>query len=107
MKTKKYLIVTALLILILGSAAPLAFAKPDNPNGKVMLKGTIDSISASSLMVKSAGSDWLINISPDTKFIQTGGISDFNIGDAIDVNGTINQANVWTIDASMIHKMVR
>ncbi len=73
------------------------------PTGKVLLRGTIDSVSATSLTVKSWGGDWTINVPASAGVMPQGvALSSFHQGDFVGVHGTVNQSSSWTIDATLV-----
>jgi hypothetical protein len=71
--------------------------------GKVLLRGTIVSVSTNSITVKSWGGDWTINVPTSAQVLPQGiALSSFQVGDFIGVQGTINQGANWTIDATLV-----
>ncbi|MBI3633210.1 MAG: hypothetical protein HY226_02875 [Candidatus Vogelbacteria bacterium] len=75
------------------------------PKGNALLRGTIDSIASSSLVGKSWGGNWTVNFSSSTKLMPND-IAQFKAGDFIGVQGIVNQASPWTIDATIIRNKV-
>lgn len=77
-----------------------------NPSGHAALRGTIDSVGANSLAVKSWGGLWTVNIASSTKSVRKFGgaanLSEFQKGDWVEAQGKINESAVWTIDATMV-----
>lgn len=73
------------------------------PAGKVLLRGTIDSVSATSITVKSWGGDWTINVPTTAQVLpQDVALSSFQQGDFVGVQGTINSSGSWTVDATLV-----
>lgn len=72
------------------------------PKGRTLLRGTVSTVGASSLIVKSWGGDWVVNISASTKLTPRSDIAQFNSGDFVGVQGSVNQSAVWTIDATLV-----
>lgn len=75
------------------------------PNGKALLRGTIDSVATSSLIVKSWGGNWTVNFSSSTELMPND-IAQFKVGDFIGAQGTVNRTSPWTIDARLIRNRV-
>lgn len=73
------------------------------PAGRVLLRGNVDSVSATSITVKSWGGDWTVNV-PTTAEVMPRDVAltDFKQGDFVGVQGTVNQSSGWTIDASLV-----
>ncbi len=73
------------------------------PAGKVLLRGTVDSVSATSITVKSWGGGWTINIPASAQVMPQGlALSGFQQGDFVGVQGTINSSASWTVDATLV-----
>ncbi|HVB19851.1 MAG TPA: hypothetical protein VNF51_01005 [Candidatus Paceibacterota bacterium] len=73
------------------------------PGGNILLRGTVDSVSSDSVMVKSWGGDWTVNVPTTAKVLPQGiALSDFQTGDFVGVQGTVDQTSAWTIDAKLI-----
>ncbi len=71
--------------------------------GKVLLRGTIDSVSATSITVKSWGGDWTVNVPTTAQVMPQGAaLSSFQQGDFVGVQGTINSSGNWTVDATLV-----
>lgn len=74
-----------------------------NPRGRVLLRGTVDSVSAGSLTVKSWGGSWTVNVSSASKVLPNGtALSSFQQGDFVGVEGTVSQDASLTIDAALV-----
>jgi hypothetical protein len=72
-------------------------------NGKVLLRGTIDSVSGSTLTVKSWGGDWTINVPASAEvFPAAATLASFKVGDFIGIQGSVNQNASWTVDATLV-----
>ena len=122
MISKKYII--ASVVTILFSSTMVVFAEDSNqqtikpihteeiklpqmvvqigPDGRTLLRGTIDTVGSTSLTVKSWGGNWIINISSSTKLMPTTDISKFKAGDFVGVQGVATTSGTWAIDASLI-----
>ncbi|MHB8710582.1 MAG: hypothetical protein ACYC6X_03480 [Minisyncoccota bacterium] len=73
------------------------------PNGKALLRGTIDSVSAASITVKSWGGDWVVNIPSSAQVLPQGAtLASFQTGDFVGVQGTVDQSTSWTVNASLV-----
>ena len=74
-----------------------------SPRGRALLRGTVDSVSADSLTVKSWGGSWTINVSSASKVLPNGAaLSSFQQGDFVGVEGTVSQDSSLTIDATLV-----
>ena len=75
-------------------------------SGKVMLRGTLQSVGTNSIVVTSWGGSWTVNIGSDAKLVRRFGgassLSEFQAGDDIQVNGAISRAAAWTVDAKIV-----
>ncbi|MDE1925190.1 MAG: hypothetical protein KGH79_03345 [Patescibacteria group bacterium] len=72
-------------------------------NGKVLLRGTVDSVTATSITVKSWGGDWTINVPASAQVMPQGAaLSSFQTGDFVGVQGTVNSSASWTVDATLV-----
>lgn len=73
------------------------------PGGKALLRGTVGSVSASSVTVKSWGGDWTVNVSSSAQVLPQGAaLSSFQTGDFVGVQGTVDSSASWTVDATLI-----
>lgn len=75
------------------------------PAGRVLLRGTIDTISSGSLTVKSWGGDWTVNVGAGAQVLPAAAGNDlaqFKTGDYVGVQGTVSQSASWTIDATLV-----
>lgn len=94
---------------VTGTTPPVT-ANPTEPmvlqvgqRGRVLLRGTIDSVSTASITVKSWGGDWTINVSPSTQILPQGAsLSSFQQGDFVGVEGTVDQSANFTVDATLV-----
>ena len=109
MNIKKYLVISVLVLLPLVCMSTLALAlyQPPmivqiNANGGITLRGNIAAIAANNLTVKSWGGSWSINILPSTNFMPGKDMSQFQIGDFVGVQGSMNQSSPWDIDATLV-----
>lgn len=116
MSRKAAKIAAALSIIGSFATAGVAFAQatapaaPSQPtvlevgrNGKILLRGTIDSTSSGSVTVKSWGGDWTVNVPTSALVLPQGSsLSSFQQGDFVGVQGTIDTSANWTVDATLI-----
>lgn len=126
MNTKKYALAALALSLLIGIAflAPvkadedkgigmmvrdLAKEKHERPivvqisaSGNILLRGTVESVAADSLMVKTWGGTWKVNVSTNTKLTPETSLSQFKAGDFVGVQGQVSQAASLTIDARLV-----
>ena len=122
MISKKYIIASVVTILL--SSTMVVFAEDSNkqlikpvhveemkatqmvvqigPEGRTLLRGTIETIGSGSLTVKSWGGNWIVNISSSTKLMPTTDMSKFKTGDFVGVQGMATTSGTWVIDASLI-----
>lgn len=73
------------------------------PAGRALLRGTVSSVGTNSLIVKSWGGDWIINVSSSTALApRAADMTQFAVGDFVGVNGVASTAAAWTIDATLV-----
>ena len=73
------------------------------PQGRVLLRGTVDSVSTTSITVKSWGGDWTVNVPSTAQIMPRGAVlTNFHHGDFVGVQGTVSSIGSWTIDASLV-----
>lgn len=73
------------------------------PGGKVLLRGTVNSVSTNSLNVKSWGGDWTVNVLASAELMPQGiALSAVKQGDFVGVQGTVDQSASWTVSASLV-----
>lgn len=70
--------------------------------GRTLLRGTVATAGTNSLTVKSWGGDWVVNVSSSTKLTSGSDMTQFQTGDFVGVQGSINQSAAWTIDATLV-----
>jgi hypothetical protein len=73
--------------------------------GKVLMRGTIASITSGGLTVTSWGGAWTVNVGTGVQVLPTAAGNDltqFKVGDLVGVQGTVSQAANWTIDATLV-----
>lgn len=112
---EKYILYTGLVASIVGGTTSFVLAQSNftsyirpamvlqiGSNGNTLLRGTIEAVGTENLTVKSWGGNWIINISPSTKFVPSGDITQFKVGDFVGVQGSVNQNALWTIDATLV-----
>ncbi len=130
MDTKKYIVSAGVVVALLAGVSSLAFAENMTGNvsemmkvkesremavragtemvlninhqGKVLMRGTIESVGTNSIMVKSWGGSWTVNIGTDAKLLPGTDMSQFKAGDFVGVQGSINESLAWTVDATII-----
>ncbi len=76
-----------------------------NGNGKVLLRGTIASISSGVLTVNGWGGVWTVDVGSSAEVLPAAAgndLSEFKTGDYVGVQGTVSQAAPWTIDATIV-----
>lgn len=74
-----------------------------NPRGKVLLRGTVEAVSANSLTVTGWGGSWTINVPVSAKIVPNGmALSSFQQGDFVGVEGTVSQDASFTVDATLV-----
>ncbi|MGC9046840.1 MAG: DUF5666 domain-containing protein [Minisyncoccia bacterium] len=73
-----------------------------NNSGHVLLRGTVSAVNSNSLNVKSWGGEWTINVNDNTKLEPKTGLSSFNVGDEVGVQGVVDNNNAWTINANLV-----
>ena len=93
------------------TVAPVATTASEQPilqvvaAGKVLLRGTIASISGTTLTVNSWGGTWTVDIASGASILPAaanGNISQFSTGDFVGVQGTVSQSANWTINANLV-----
>ncbi len=74
-----------------------------NKAGNVLIRGTVNSVSANSLTIKSWGGEWTINVPSGATVLPQGtALSSFAAGDFVGVQGTVNTTANWTVDATLV-----
>ena len=87
------------------SSIPSEMLLQVNKSGKVLLRGTLDSVSSGVLTVKSWGGDWTVNVGSSAEVLPAvlgNDITQFKTGDMVGVQGMISGNGSWTIDASVV-----
>ena len=107
---------------MMGTAAPTnsqgmrmmgeGMMKPPKPvevtitaKGDITLRGTVQSVSSTSLTVKTWGGVWTINIGPSTTLLPTNDLSKMLVGDFVGVIGTVSQDS-QTVAATYVRDWV-
>lgn len=77
------------------------------PAGRALLRGTLVSVGSGSIVVKSWGGNWNVNVPQGAEVLprvtgNSSDISSFAVGDQIGVNGTAASDAVWTINARIV-----
>jgi Domain of unknown function (DUF5666) len=73
--------------------------------GKATLRGTIVSTGGNSLMVKSWGGNWTVNVNTPTEILPAAfgrDLTQFKAGDFVGVQGMVSQTASLTIDATVV-----
>ncbi|MDE2020812.1 MAG: hypothetical protein KGJ13_10795 [Patescibacteria group bacterium] len=73
--------------------------------GKVLLRGTVASVSAGSLTVTSWGGAWTVNVGSGAEVLPVAAGNDlaqFKVGDYVGVQGTVSRSAIWTVDATLV-----
>ncbi len=76
-----------------------------NKNGKILLRGTIASVSSGVMTVQSWGGTWTVDIGSSAKVLpSTAGndITQFKTGDFVGVEGTVAEGSLWTVNADLV-----
>ena len=74
-----------------------------NPNGSVLLRGSIESVGTDSLVIKSWGGSWTVKITGSTKILsRNGALSAFEVGSFAGVLGSIAQDGSFTVNAEIV-----
>lgn len=116
----KYLLPLGLAAAIGGGAVSLALAESNqnqssshpamilevNSKGKILLRGTVESVASSTLTLKSWGGTWTIKTSSDTKIHPkangTSTLSAFEKGDFVGVTGQVSETENFTVNAKIV-----
>ena len=72
------------------------------PNGKVLMRGTIESVTSNEIKVKSWGGTWTVKVTSATKLMPTTDISHMKAGDFVGVQGSVDQTATLTINADLV-----
>ena len=73
--------------------------------GRVLMRGTIVSVSSSALTVNSWGGTWTVNVGSGTRVLPLSANNDltqFKNGDFVGVEGTVSQTANFTVDATLV-----
>jgi hypothetical protein len=73
--------------------------------GKVLMRGTIASISSTTLTVTSWGGTWTVDLASGASILPAtanGNLSQFSVGDFVGVQGTVASSPSWTINATLV-----
>lgn len=74
-----------------------------NPNGKILLRGTVTATTSDTLTLKSWGGSWSVKVSSNTEILPKGAsIADFKQGDFVGVEGSVSTSADFTIDARVV-----
>ena len=90
------------------TAAPAASEQPIlevGAAGKVLMRGTIASISSTTLTVNSWGGTWTVDLASGAEILPAtanGNLSQFSVGDFVGVQGTVASSPSWTINATLV-----
>ncbi len=74
--------------------------------GNVLLRGTVSTVGAGSITVKSWGGDWTITVGANTEVMPhesaKNDVSDIHVGDFVGVLGTVDTNSSWTVNAKLV-----
>jgi hypothetical protein len=77
-----------------------------NKNGKILLRGTVESVASSTLTLKSWGGNWTIKTSSSTEIYPkangTSTLSAFEKGDFVGVRGQVSETENFTVNAKIV-----
>lgn len=77
-----------------------------NSKGKILLRGTVESVASSTLTLKSWGGTWTVKTSSDTKIQPkangTSTLSAFEKGDFVGVSGQVSETENFTVNAKIL-----
>ena len=74
-----------------------------NRNGGVLMRGVVTSVATDSVVVKSWGGDWTVNVPSSAKVMPQGvSVSSFQVGDFVGVLGTVESNTSLTVDATLV-----
>ncbi len=74
-----------------------------NAGGRVLLRGTIDSVGSGTLTVKSWGGEWTVNVPSSAEVLPGGDASKFSQGDFVGVLGAVSESGSWAVNAKTVH----
>ena len=80
------------------------------PEGKVLLRGIIDSVSAGVITVKGWGGVWTVNVPVTAQILPEAvrkDITKFKVGDYVGVQGRVINSASWTINAYLVRDRTR
>ncbi|MCX6736033.1 MAG: hypothetical protein NTZ13_03030 [Candidatus Parcubacteria bacterium] len=80
------------------------------PEGKVLLRGTIASVSVGVITVKGWGGIWTVNIPTTAEILPEAvkkDITKFKVGDYVGVQGRVLNSVNWTINATLVRDRTR
>ncbi|HVO28884.1 MAG TPA: hypothetical protein VMT81_02805 [Candidatus Paceibacterota bacterium] len=73
--------------------------------GSVLMRGTVASVGTGSLTVNGWGGVWTVNVPSSAQILPASmgtDVSQFQAGDFVGVQGTVDQTGSWTIDATLV-----
>lgn len=73
-----------------------------NHQGKALMRGTIESVGTGSIVVKTWGGSWTVNIGSSARLLPGTDISKFKAGDFVGVQGQVSETAALTIDAAIV-----
>ncbi|MBX4200919.1 hypothetical protein KW786_02200 [Candidatus Parcubacteria bacterium] len=123
--TQKYIVSLSLAAVLLAGGASLVVAEENRvpagtvvlpgapstekqmvlevgPKGNVLLRGTVVSVGTATVVVKSWGGDWTVNVSSSTQLLPLSAMSQFKVGDFVGAQGMMNTGAAWTVDAKVV-----
>lgn len=76
-----------------------------NKNGKILLRGTVASVTNGTMTVQSWGGTWTIDVGSSAEILPAAAGSDitqFKTGDFVGVEGTVVEGSLWTVNATIV-----
>jgi len=84
-------------------AASRAMVLQVNPQGRVLIRGTVVATSTNSVTLKSWGGNWTVNVSSGTEVLPKGAtLADFQAGDFVGAEGAVSSTTDFTVDARVV-----
>jgi hypothetical protein len=76
------------------------------PSGSALVRGTVQSVGTSSVMISSWGGTWTVMLGSSTRILPqpltSGSLADFAVGDLVGASGTAAQGQTLTINATVV-----
>src|SRR3989344_4610541 len=84
-------------------AASRAMVLQVNPQGRVLIRGTVVATSTNSVTLKSWSGNWTVNVSSGTEVLSKGAtLADFQSGDFVGAEGAVSSTTDFTLDARVV-----